>query len=162
LVVVPTLGDLTNLALPAEQNTGALYYTEGYSASGDGGGGFWRFDAADCSTDVSADSLQGVVAAPNAASSGTSGAWRRIILGPADPRWWGATLYTTVSAAKAASGTGEAAKLQAWIDYLRNNHQEGRPPPGFFKTLAELDLYNAEGAQGFSIIGSNPVNGEFV
>lgn len=82
---------------------------------GDGGGGTFRWDSSDLSTEVSADSQEGIYIAPDSDDTGASGAWVREIDGPVTSLMFGATGDGT---------TNDTAALQATIDYAINNNKE--------------------------------------
>jgi parallel beta-helix repeat protein len=69
-------------------------FLEGRNARGDGGGGVFRWDSSDLSTEVRADTQSGIYVAPNSDSTGTSGAWVRQYSGFAHTGW-----YPTLQAA---------------------------------------------------------------
>src|SRR4029077_3667912 len=52
--------------------------------------GIFIFDSSPHTTDVTNDPGQGIWVAPNGATSGSSGAWKRQYSGSVDWRWWGA------------------------------------------------------------------------
>jgi len=57
---------------------------------GDGGGGIFRWDDADLSTEVTADTESGIYVAPDSDSTGASGAWVRLNIHELYPEWFGA------------------------------------------------------------------------
>lgn len=77
--IVDSVSALKALAAPASAVT---YYVRGYYTPGDGGDGFFRWNAADSSTDNGGTILQ-----PNA---GGVGRWNRIYNNWVDARWFGA------------------------------------------------------------------------
>lgn len=72
--VVTSLAALKALAIPTTTKTATNIYR---STAGDGGGGNWRWDSSDLSTEVTADTQSGVYAAPDSDNTGASGAWVR-------------------------------------------------------------------------------------
>lgn len=64
-------------------------YMGGRITSGDGGGGVFRWNSSNLSSQVTADTLSGIYVAPTSAPTGASGAWVRM---DQDARfeWWGA------------------------------------------------------------------------
>jgi hypothetical protein len=85
--VVNTLSDLKSLVAPYPSSV----FTNGRLSAGDQAGGLWMFDAGDQSANVALDPASAVWAAPYTASSGVSGAWRRVVEENAlDCKWFGA------------------------------------------------------------------------
>ena len=85
-------------------------FVNGYSSAGDGGGGEWVFDDSDLSTEVTADSNEGIYAPPDSDSTGASGAWVRQYFGPINVLWFGCTTSLTA--------TQNTTKIQTIVDTL--------------------------------------------
>ena len=83
------LGLLANLAAYSGVNKEYMV-TAGRTAVGDGGGGEWVFDASDLSTEVAADTLQGIYVAAASDATGASGAWVRQHKDVISVNWFGA------------------------------------------------------------------------
>jgi hypothetical protein len=65
-------------------------------------GSQWDFSTADLSSQVAADTQQGIYVAPSTDTTGASGAWVRKYSGPAHITWFGADTAATSSANKTA------------------------------------------------------------
>lgn len=91
----------TRAALSAALTTFPVVLTEA------GREGIFTFNAADLSTLVAADPLQGVYVAKSGTPSGTAGAWVRVHDGELDVHWFGA---------KGDNATDDAAAIQAAIN----------------------------------------------
>lgn len=79
----------------AELKATALSTTTGVTSNyrttlGDGGGGDWYADTSDLSTEVTADTLSGIYAAPDSDPTGVSGAWVRKDADILTPQMFGA------------------------------------------------------------------------
>jgi hypothetical protein len=112
---VATLSALKALAA----NLYEVVVMQGYTSAGDGGGGLFRWDGSDLSTEVAADTRSGVYVPPNSDSDGSSGAWVRLI--PDDvirAEYFGAVGDSDASGdGSSDSSTDDAAAIQAAIDY---------------------------------------------
>lgn len=107
-VVVETLA-----ALKALSSTPDAVMVKDRAAVGDGGGGVFVFRTGDQSANVTADTEEGVWAAPDSAPTGASGAWERLYDGPLNALWFGASPSNTAAqnvtafTAAFAAGTGK-------------------------------------------------------
>jgi len=77
-------------AVVAPASSGMLINLLGYSSASDGGGGVFRWDSSDLSTEVAADLQNGIYVPPNSDTTGATGAWVRHDLREIDFRWFGA------------------------------------------------------------------------
>lgn len=85
-----TLAALRALAIPTAGAAQFMCYCAGRLARADGYEGFFEWASGDQSANVSADSYGGIWVAPNSATTGASGAWRRIVLdGVYRSSWFG-------------------------------------------------------------------------
>jgi hypothetical protein len=69
---------------------GYVFTTKYRTTDGDGGGGSFRWDGSDLSTEVTADTQSGIYVAPNSDATGASGAWVRQYIGAVNVEWFGA------------------------------------------------------------------------
>jgi hypothetical protein len=69
--------------------------------------GVFLFRSSDLSTEVAADTLNGIYIAPTSDPTGASGAWVRVYDGAVLPTWYGAT---------SNAGSSQHTALQAWLD----------------------------------------------
>jgi hypothetical protein len=120
---VTSVSDYTGLR--ALKPTGSISIMVGYRTSeNDGGGGQFRWDSSDLSTEVTADTQSGIYVAPNSDATGTSGAWVRVYEGAVNVRWFGpgGTVSTDSAAAQAAVDTGSRMVFfDPAINYLLND-----------------------------------------
>lgn len=72
-------------ALDVTKDLAAIIYDEG------GRNGTFTFDSSDLSTEVAADTQEGIYVAPTSETDGSAGAWVRKYDGAADIKWWGPT-----------------------------------------------------------------------
>lgn len=87
----------------------------GYATAGDGGGGFFRWDTSDLSTEVTADTQSGVYVPPNSDTTGASGAWVRLDVDDLDARWFGSDATALTAAGSLAATLGRSVKIVgAW------------------------------------------------
>ena len=124
--VVNTVADLR----AAPPNGTAI--TLGCLAAGDGGGGFWRWDATN-----SRDDNTGTIVCPTVHVG--NGRWIREITGPIDVRWFGAKGDSDYEAA----GTDDTAAIQAALDFCirYQEHTTVQIPSGWVcKTTNTLHL----------------------
>jgi hypothetical protein len=89
-------------ALPLPPASGRTIQLDGYYANGDGGGGQFRWDAANTGADNA-----GTVIKPTAA--GAAGRWLREFSGDLDVRWFGARGDVTINGSGIAVGTDDTA-----------------------------------------------------
>lgn len=105
--------------------------------------GRFRFDAANLSAKVAADTAQGLYVAPAAQPSGASGAWCRMVEGAVDPRWFGLQAGAGQANANSAAMTAMFAALKS-----RAHNQEGmarglepvQMPAGEYHFAQTIDL----------------------
>ena len=113
--VVDTLAELVLIEGDDSEDT---VFMLGRTAAGDGGSGQFRWVTGDQSANVSADTLQGLWVAPTAASTGASGAWRRVV---SDNEyvwdWWGTTAAALSAAFSALGSTGGVVRARGGGDY---------------------------------------------
>lgn len=93
--VADTLAELAALVGDDSEDTVVML---GRTAAGDGGGGTFRWVTGDQSANVTADPGQGIWVAPTSASTGASGAWRRLFDGVVDAAFYGFATTATASA----------------------------------------------------------------
>lgn len=87
---------------------------KGRDTIGDSGHGIFRWNPADLSTEVTADTLSGFYVAPNLDLTGASGAWVREILHIVYPEWFGTPVTTAIAqAAVTAAPTGTTVVFSA-------------------------------------------------
>lgn len=102
------------------------------SFENDGGGGNFRWDDSDLSTQVTADTESGVYVAPNSDATGASGAWvRSNLVGPIFSEWFGAI---------ADASTDCSTALQAAVDF-KNSITDGvevKLNPGTYKLTVQV------------------------
>lgn len=106
--VVNTVADLRNAP------TNGTVTTLGCLSAGDGGGGFWRWDAA--STDI--DNI-GTVVLPTGLVG--AGRWVRVYEGPVNAMWFGA--YRNLASPTTQQQTQTTAAIQAAIDWSLYRHK---------------------------------------
>ncbi len=112
-------------------NAGDVVVLHGYYEDGDGGGGLFRWDAAD---NTGHDG--GTIIVPNSAD----GRWVRQIFGTRpSPKWWGA-----VGAYDPADAEADTAGVQACVDYCIENAVEG-VIDGIFAIEESITLAGATG-----------------
>lgn len=130
VVLAPTLDDLKAL-----QKGVPLVQSQGYAAAHDGGGGSWMWVAGDQSANVAADPQSAIWAAPLSASSGSSGAWKRVYDGAVSVRWFGAKGDGTIN---------DTTALQAAINFCSASASWQTPtlfiPAGTYKITTTLSI----------------------
>lgn len=84
----------------------------GYASAGDGGNGEFHWDASDLSTEVSADTENGLYVPPDSDNTGASGAWVRPAARPRSLRQWNAAWFGLIDHAT----TDQTEVLQKIID----------------------------------------------
>jgi len=82
--------------------------------------GLFRFDPANLSAKVAADSAQGLFVAPASDPTGASGAWARQFDGAVDPRWFG-IVEGNANGANAAANNAAWAAMMATLNVLAVN-----------------------------------------
>lgn len=91
----------------------------GRGSEGDGGGGTFRWDSSDLSTEVAADTQAGIYVAPTSDLTGASGAWVRMYSGMPDGRWFGMVNDGVTDNATAMSGLINSmptdAQTKVWV-----------------------------------------------
>lgn len=122
-----------------------LVYIEGRTSAGDGYEGLFRWDGSDLSTEVTADTENGVYVPPNSDATGASGAWVRVFDGALVPEWFGAAGDGAADDSSAFSGMvslGEAVDKRVYTldpskTYLIEEveYSEGFVLEGNFATL---------------------------
>jgi hypothetical protein len=85
-VLTAQVASLTALKAFDRQSVVEAVYMRSRATAGDGGHGWFRWDASDLSAEVAADTLSGIYAAPTG-QDGSLGAWVRQYLGVADSAW---------------------------------------------------------------------------
>jgi len=121
--VADTLTELAALTGDDSEDTVVML---GRTAAGDGGGGTFRWVTGDQSTNVTNDPGQGIWVAPTSASTGASGAWRRLFDGVVDAAFYGF--------AESASAADNTTAINYALNYLRsvfaggNITSAGEPP----------------------------------
>ncbi len=113
---VATIAALKAAGVPTTAN--ARITVLGYTSAGDGGGGDFYWVTGDQSANVTADPQSGIWVAPTSASTGASGAWKRLYSGSVYGEWFGMVgdyNYTT--------GTDNTTAFQAVINFLSNHDQ---------------------------------------
>lgn len=130
----------------------------------DGGGGSFRWDDSDLSTEVTADALSGIYVAPLSDLTGASGAWvRGDVLAGADPRFFGAIFNNSadigpyINAILALGFTAiipsQAAVINTQVDILDNSHIVFIGSQ--LRTTSEvITMFSASSVDGWSITGS--------
>lgn len=110
--VIDTVALLKALAKPAVAMT---YYVRGYYAIGDHGGGLFRWNAADASTDNAGSII--------AANAGGVGRWNRILDNGIVPniRMFGVKGDAAVTATGVITGTDDTVAIQNCIDFCLQN-----------------------------------------
>ena len=93
------VGSIAEIEVLAALEEGQALYL---SAGGCSGTFIW--DGSDLSTEVAADTLQGVYIAPSSDATGASGAWVRNFSGGVDPKWFGDSLSAVVSLCSVTGG----------------------------------------------------------
>ena len=103
-------GNLATLSAldPGGFTAGVAVFVNGYATAGDGGGGKFIWSTSDLSTEVTADTQEGIYIAPDSDATGASGAWVRDYTGGISVLWFGAILN---------DGSDDSASIQAAIDY---------------------------------------------
>ncbi len=99
LYEVDTKAALKALATGA---TDLAVFVRGRTTAHDGGGGVFRWNPANLSTQVTNDPQEGIYVAPTAASTGASGAWVREYAGAVNLAWWNGTATNIGTALQAA------------------------------------------------------------
>ena len=90
-VHVDTKAELAALTTSAF-SAGDIVRVKNRATTGDGGGGIFRWSSSDLSTEVAADTQEGIYVPPDSDTDGSSGAWVRDYPGAyVNPLWWGAT-----------------------------------------------------------------------
>jgi hypothetical protein len=112
---VSTLADL----LEVSPRNGQIANVLGRNSAGDGGGGQFRFISGDQSANVTLDPNTGIWIAPTAASSGSSGAWKRVLdsYTNVNPYWW-------ASAATAAGLKTGLTRAVTWLSAVYTSSDE--------------------------------------
>lgn len=102
-----------------EGHDGQIADVLGRNTAGDGGGGQFRFISGDQSANVTNDPNAGIWVAPTAASSGSSGAWKRVLdsYTNVNPYWW-------ASAATAAGLKTGLTRAVAWLTAVYTSSDE--------------------------------------
>jgi len=98
--------------------------------------GVFVFDASDLSTEVAADTLEGIYIAPNSDPTGAGGAWVRNYSGPVHISWFGAASDGT---------TDDSAAIQAAHDLLAHTLGGGEVDLGIGVIAFASTLYFGEG-----------------
>jgi hypothetical protein len=88
-VLTAQVASLTALKAFDRQSVVEAVYMRSRSTPGDGGHGWFRWDASDLSAEVAADILSGIYVAPTG-QDGSLGAWVRQYSGAVNVRWFGA------------------------------------------------------------------------
>lgn len=132
--VIDTIAALKALAAPASAVT---YVVRGYAAVGDGGGGIFRWNAADSSSDNGGTILQ-----PNA---GGVGRWNRMYDGALNVLWFGA---------KGDNSTDDTTPIQNCFNAAPAAGGHVYFPPKLYKVTARLNLKSE-----LTIVGGGPSNG---
>lgn len=81
----------SDMEASTSQYEGDSVIVSGGSSIGDGREGNFRWDSSDLSTEVTADTQQGIYVAPASDPTGASGAWVRVYSGAVNVEWFGAT-----------------------------------------------------------------------
>ncbi|MGE0231169.1 MAG: hypothetical protein AB7O39_03120 [Flavobacteriaceae bacterium] len=91
--------------------------------------GVFKFDSSDLSTEVAADTQEGIYVSPG---DGSSGAWVRIYTGPVDVRWFGAS----------AGAANNSTAFQAANDFLSAIYSSGEiiVPAGTFTFTSNFNI----------------------
>lgn len=125
-VVVNTVADLR-----VAPNNGTAT-TLGCIAAGDGGGGFWRYDASSNATDNT-----GIVVRPNAVASNALGRWVRVYpRGTVNARWFGGTWDGV------ADDTAGVNAALAWVETSTLDHNVELAGPFKTGSLAVPEFYS--------------------
>lgn len=90
-----SISDLKTNGLAGDQ----LVYVKGYSSIGDGGEGQFAWDSSNLSSNVTADTLNGIYVPPFSDPTGASGAWVRQFNSEVNVEWFGSPSATTIQAA---------------------------------------------------------------
>lgn len=118
---VDSVSTLKGLSAPSSSVT---YYLRGYYSIGDGGGGFFRWNSADTSTDNGGTILQ--------RTAGGTGRWNRIHDGQLSIRWFGA---------KGDGSTNDTSAVQACLTAGATGGYPVYVPKGSFK-VTTVRVYN--------------------
>lgn len=112
-----------------------------------GRAGLFIFDSADLSSEVTADTQEGVTVPPNSDTSGTSGAWVRSFVGPVQATWFGLS--------ESAAALDNTTALNAAITYMNTNRGVLELPEGEF----DVNGLNAITGNGITIRGQGQYQG---
>lgn len=145
------VNDLATLGAMAG-SAGRHIYTKHRATAGDGSGGLWRWDGSDLSTEVAADTQEGIYKAPDSDPTGASGAWVRIHGGQVRAEWFGAVGdYGTIQAA-ARAGSNFTIKGEVTSDiYIASTFKSGAD--------TSIDLHVSEDGRSFTRAVQLPVDG---
>lgn len=107
-LVVQTLAALEAVSGAVDNDTAQML---GRTTAGDGGGGLFRFDDGDQSTNVTNDPGQGIYIAPSSDATGASGAWVRVFDGIVDAAFYGFS--------ESATAADNTTAINYCLSYLR-------------------------------------------
>lgn len=136
--VAVTVADRT--ALAALTSVNVAYLRES------GREGLFKWDSSNLSTQVSADTAQGIYVAPSSDATGASGAWVRQFVGPVNPLWFGVVDGNASGSNGAANSTALSAMfatLRTRASNIETDYQgleAVRFPAGFFEFASTIEI----------------------
>ncbi len=130
----PITASVNDLAAAKALAAGAytVIFLRGRVTVGDGGKGYFLWVAGDKSTEVAADTQNGIWIPPDSDNTGASGAWQRV----SDTDWMNVKWF----GAKGDNSTNDHTAIQAAIDYTLVDGGTVFFPPGTYRVSTKLHL----------------------